>query len=308
MLVKTGAINKIHQLREQIVSHGYKCSDIVEKQYNYEFDIISNKQKVKLLVYFGKKGVSVIVQGDIESDSYKKIKLIAVGESLFDSNTPEIVEPEEYIGIDESGKGDFFGPLVIAAVYSNNELNKQLLDLGVKDSKLLTDHQIRTAAQKIKEILTQNRYCIISINPEKYNQLYESFKNLNKLLAWGHSKSIENLLKEHSAKAAISDKFGNESLILTELAKKQIKINLIQSTKAERFTAVAAASILARDRVLNWFNRTSKELKIPIPLGAGNVTNVTMNKIAEEKGKEILTKLVKLHFKNYVKNSNTVKG
>src|SRR5690606_37541145 len=125
----------------------------------------------------------------------------------FGNKFQEIAEPDDYIGIDESGKGDFFGPLVIAAVYSDTSLNKQLLSAGVKDSKLLNDEQINIAALRIKAIISQNRYTIISIGPEKYNQLYNSFKNLNKLLAWGHSKAIENILTQHSVKTAISDKF-----------------------------------------------------------------------------------------------------
>lgn len=308
MLLKSKALNKIQDIIKQLTGHGYICSEIVEKQYNLEVIVHYNKLKIKVLVYFGKKGVSTIVQGDNNSDFYINVKQIAIGEELFDTvrNMPD--EPDEYIGIDESGKGDLFGPLVIAAVLVDENIKTKLSQIGVKDSKLLSDSQIKSISRRIRSIITINRYSVIVINPEKYNQLYNSFKNLNKLLAWGHSKAIENLVQQHDVLTAISDKFGNEGLIISELSKKKINLNLIQQTKAERYTAVAAASILAREKVLDWFERMSAELKISIPLGAGNVTNVTMNKIANEKGKEILSKLVKLHFKNYVKYSNTVKG
>lgn len=308
MLLKSKALTKIQDIITQLTGHEYICSEIVEKQYNLEVIVHYNKQKIKVLVYFGKKGVSTIVQGDNNSDFYIKVKQIAIGEELFNTvrNIPD--EPDEYIGIDESGKGDLFGPLVIAAVLVDENIKTKLSQIGVKDSKLLSDSQIKSISRRIRSIITINRYNVIVINPEKYNQLYNSFKNLNKLLAWGHSKAIENLVQQHDVSTAISDKFGNEGLIISELSKKKINLNLIQQTKAERYTAVAAASILAREKVLDWIERMSAELKISIPLGAGSVTNVTMNKIANEKGKEILAKLVKLHFKNYVKYSNTVKG
>lgn len=308
MLLKSKALTKIQDIIKQLTGHGYICSEIVEKQYNLEVIVHFNKQKIKVLVYFGKKGVSTIVQGDINSDAYIKVKQIAVGEELFDTVSNILDEPDEYIGIDESGKGDLFGPLVIAAVLVDENIKTKLNHIGVKDSKLLSDSQIKSISSRIRNIIAIKNYSVVVINPEKYNQLYTSFKNLNKLLAWGHSKAIENLVQQHEVSTAISDKFGDEGLIISELLKKKINLNLIQQTKAERYTAVAAASILARDRVLRWFDRTSEELNITIPLGAGNVTNVTMNKIANEKGKEILTKLVKLHFKNYVKYSSTVKG
>lgn len=308
MLLKSKALTKIQDIITQLTGHGYICSEIVEKQYNLEVIVHFNKQKIKVLVYFGKKGVSTIVQGDINSDAYIKVKQIAVGEELFDTVNTIQDEPSEYIGIDESGKGDLFGPLVIAAVLVDENIKTKLNHIGVKDSKLLSDSQIKSISSRIRNIIAIKNYSVVVINPEKYNQLYTSFKNLNKLLAWGHSKAIENLVQQHKVSTAISDKFGDEGLIISELLKKKINLNLIQQTKAERYTAVASASILARDRVLRWFDRTSEELNITIPLGAGNVTNVTMNKIANEKGKEFLAKLVKLHFKNYVKYSSTVKG
>lgn len=308
MLLKSKALTKIQNIIAQLTGHGYTCSEIVEKQYNLEVVVHYNKQKIKVLVYFGKKGVSTIVQGDINSDAYIMVKQIAVGNDLFDTvrNIPD--EPDEYIGIDESGKGDLFGPLVIAAVLVDENIKTKLSQIGVKDSKLFSDYQIKIISRQIRSIISIKKYSVIIINPEKYNQLYTSFKNLNKLLAWGHSKAIENLVKQHDVSTAISDKFGDDRLIISELAKKKININLIQQTKAERYTAVAAASILAREKVVAWFERTSKELSITVPLGAGDVTNITMQKIASLNGKEILSKLVKLHFKNYVKYSNTVKG
>lgn len=308
LTLKEKAHSRIQELYNQLTSQGLKTSKIEEKRYNFEFDVQNFNEKVKVLVYFGKKGVSTIIQGDIQSKTFLKVKRIALGEDLFDSINEKIEEPEEYIGTDESGKGDLFGPLVIAAVFVDKQTKNKLRNIGVKDSKALNDEQILIISNKIKNIIPEDLRSVVSINPEKYNKLYESFKNLNKLLAWGHSKAIENILANNKFSTAISDKFGDESLIISELAKKNIDVNLIQTTKAERFTAVAAASILARERMLNWFSKTSREIKIDLPKGAGDVANITLDKIAIEAGVEFLPKLVKLHFKNYLNYIVNKKG
>jgi ribonuclease HIII len=308
MLLKSKALTKIQDLIIQLASHGLKPSKIEEKQYNFEISVNNQNEKVKVLVYFGKKGVLTTLQGDITSETYRKIKQIVIGESLFDSLTNNITEPGEYVGTDESGKGDLFGPLVVSGVYVNDRTKELLREIGVKDSKLLSDEQIIIISKKIREVIPAVQRNVITINPEKYNQLYSSFKNLNKLLAWGHSKAIENIVTAIKVQTAVSDKFGDEGLIISELAKKKIDINLHQEHKAERFTAVAAASILAREKMLHWFKASSKELKITIPKGAGDVANITMNKISEIHGTQFLAKLVKLHFKNYVNYIKSKKG
>ncbi len=308
MLLKSKALSKIQDIIKQLASHGLILSNIEEKQYNFEISVITKNEKVKVLVYFGKKGVLTTLQGDIKSETYLKIKQIVMGESLFDSLTDGITEPGEYVGTDESGKGDLFGPLVVSGVYVNDRTKELLRKIGVKDSKLLTDEQIIILSKKIREVVPAVQRNVITINPEKYNQLYSSFKNLNKLLAWGHSKAIENIVTVIKVQTAVSDKFGNEGLIISELAKKKIDINLHQEHKAERFTAVAAASILAREKMLYWFKVSSKELEITIPKGAGDVANITMKRISEIHGTEMLSKLVKLHFKNYVNYVNSKKG
>lgn len=298
---KKNALNTIQNLSSQLTSHGIKTSEIDEKQYNFELFVEESKEKVKVLVYFGKKGVSTILQGDIYSATYKKVKSIVLGSDLFESINDEIEEPSVYIGTDESGKGDFFGPLVIAALLVDDRIKLELKEIGTKDSKLLDDNQIMLIAREIKKIVPEDYRNIVIIKPEKYNQLYQSFKNLNKLLAWGHAKSIENILLKKSVSTVISDKFGSENLILDQLGEKKINVKLIQSTKAERFTAVAAASILARNRMINWFSMTSEKLNMKIPKGAGDVVNITAKKISNKNGPQVLSKLVKLHFKNYEK-------
>ena len=124
------------------------------------------------------------------------------------------IAPYPHIGIDESGKGDFFGPLVIAGAYLDEKGAKTLSKAGVTDSKKLDDKKILELENLIKEVST---FDIIAISPVKYNELYTKFKNLNKLLAWGHSTVLENLLAKKPCDIAISDKFADERVIQSAL-------------------------------------------------------------------------------------------
>ena len=144
----------------------------------------------------------------------------------------------ERIGIDESGKGDYFGPLVVAAVFVDATTQNELALMAVRDSKKISDSRILELAPDIKTICPHS---VIVIGPQKYNELYLKIKNLNRLLAWGHAKALETLLDRVSCERAISDQFGDERLILNALQEKGRKIVLEQRTKAESDLAVAAA-------------------------------------------------------------------
>lgn len=205
--------------------------------------------------------------------------------------------PYPHIGIDESGKGDFFGPLVIAGAYLTSENAKELEKLGVCDSKKLTDKKILELEKKIKSI---SIFEVITINPKKYNELYSNFKNLNRLLAWGHATVLENLLKKTDAKIAISDQFAaNENVILSALKEKGKTIKLIQQTKAEADTAVAAASILARAEFVKRISSLSYDYEINFKKGCNSEVLAQAKEIAQKFGKEELKNLAKTHFKTY---------
>ena len=148
-----------------------------------------------------------------------------------------------HIGTDESGKGDYFGPLVAAGVFVPEGQGEVLKELGVRDSKRISDNRIRDLAEQIK---SGYPHSVVSIGPERYNALYTKIKNLNKLLAWAHARVIENILEEVNCGRVVADQFGDEGYIRNALMKRGKDIELIQRTKAEDDPAVAAASILAR--------------------------------------------------------------
>lgn len=203
--------------------------------------------------------------------------------------------PIERIGIDESGKGDYFGPLVIAAVFVDATTQGELALMEVRDSKKISDGRILEMAPDIKTICPHS---VIAIGPQKYNELYAKIKNLNRLLAWGHARALENLLERGvSCERAISDQFGDERLILNALQEKGRKIVLEQRTKAEADLAVAAASILARAEFLIRLKRLSEEIGTTLPKGASTAVELAGKMIVKKHGRERLQSVAKLHFK-----------
>ena len=207
---------------------------------------------------------------------------------------PSSGRPIERIGIDESGKGDYFGPLVIAAVFVDATTQGELALMQVRDSKKISDGRILEMATDIKMICPHS---VIAIGPHKYNELYAKIRNLNRLLAWGHAKALENILERVSSARAISDQFGDERLILNALQEKGRKIILEQRTKAESDLAVAAASILARAEFLIRLNRLSQEVGTTLPKGASPAVELAARMVIKKHGPERLESVAKLHFK-----------
>jgi len=205
---------------------------------------------------------------------------------------------EPHFGIDESGKGDFFGPLVIAGAYVDRDIARRFLDLGVTDSKKIgSDSRIRQLAQEINDtpgVATE----VVLIGPEKYNLLYEKFANLNDLLAWGHARVIENLLQQKpNCRRSLSDQFANQSVIKRALMKQSREIQIEQQTKAESDVAVAAASILARDKFVRWLENRSKALGIQLPKGVSAAVKAAAKAVVEKGGRDALPTVAKMHFR-----------
>ncbi len=297
--IENAALKLIEEYKKRLIEKSVSVSELEKKKYNYEANIYKGKEKLILLVYFGKSGVKTVLQGNKETVLYREINDCLFGEKLFEFREG-FAEPKSYIGTDESGKGDYFGPLVIAGVFADEKNIKLLKAKGVKDSKELSDRSIKLIAEEIKKIV-QDNFEIILITPKKYNELHSKVKNVNKILGWGHAKVLENLLLRSEAKEAISDKFGDESLIRNSLQEKGRSIALHQFTKAEKYTAVAAASILAREKMVEWFDIHNRMLKIELPKGASNAVNEAAKQIIKIYGTSKLGEIAKLHFRTTAK-------
>jgi len=205
-----------------------------------------------------------------------------------------------YIGTDESGKGDYFGPLVVVGICIDQPMSEKLRSLDVKDSKLLSDKRCRELAIKIREICA-GLFEEVELLPDRYNDLYEQFKkegkNLNHLLAWGHARAIESILSKVSCSKAVADQFGDDKYILSKLMEKGRKIQLLQIPKAERYIAVAAASILARDRFLARIEKLGQKYKTILPKGASDSVVAAATLIVKSVGMSELRNVAKLHHK-----------
>jgi ribonuclease HIII len=290
------AKNEIVSLLRLLQRGGVNVSEPVKAAYCYESELQKGREKVKIRVYFSSKGVKTVIQGNKDSELYKEVETVVFGDKLFSNKDTEMTEPAAYIGTDESGKGDYFGPLIIGGVLISDDIKDQLLSAGVKDSKLMSEQAVYSTAEKIKNIVN-NRFSVVFISPMKYNQLYEKFGNLNHLLAWGHARVIENILEKHESDIAVSDKFGDESLIRNSLLEKGKNIQLHQFHKAEKYTAVAAASILARNELNKWFKLQEKKYGMVLPKGASDLVDKAAGEFLKKYGREILQETVKLHFK-----------
>ena len=280
------------QLRSLLAEQGF------EFQTRPYTSFFAQKKNLSVAVY--EKGPKAVIQGR-ETENFVRYELepkilgearLGYEEVLF----PGMFEP--HFGIDESGKGDLFGPLVIAGVYVDRSIAQSLLALGAVDSKRIgSDRRIQTLAQTIREIpgIAVN---VVLIGPEKYNELYDRFGNLNDLLAWGHARVIENLAAQRpECPRALSDKFAHPRVILNALMAAGRKIQLDQRTKAESDLAVAAASILARDRFVHWLERKGKELGVSFPKGVSENVKATARTLVGRFGPDILPSVVKMHFK-----------
>src|SRR5436309_5370137 len=257
-------------------------------------------QKNKLSVGVYQKGPKVLVQGrgveefvqfELEPESLEQATL-----GYEEVHTPEMFEP--HFGVDESSKGDFFGPLMITGVFVDRGIARKLIDAGVQDSKRISsDARIRALADAIRKN-SMGLVDVVLIGPAKYNELYEKFGNLNKLLAWGHARVIENLLaKKPDCPRSLSDQFADARLIEQSLLRHGRKIDIQQRPRAESDIAVAAASILAREAFINWLEREGKKLGIRLERGVSPAVKTTAEKLVQSRGAGVLREVAKVHFR-----------
>jgi len=203
-------------------------------------------------------------------------------------------EAKGHIGTDESGKGDYYGPLTVAGFFLPEGQEEVLIELGIRDSKKISDNRVR----KLSDLIRGGyKHTLVAIGPERYNELYGKLRNLNRLLAWAHSRAIENLLEEIPCTLAVTDQFGDKAFVLNALMKKGRNIDLIQKPKAEEDLAVAAASILARAEFLKRLYFLSQDVGLELPKGASPKTEEIGVELIRRHGIGILDKVAKKHFK-----------
>ena len=203
----------------------------------------------------------------------------------------------DWLGTDEAGKGDFFGPIVVAGVYMNDTCINEFLEKGISDGKKISNSRIRKLAKWLWDNFEQH-IKVTKKMPETYNLDYSEFKrqgkNLNALLSDMHAKVIKDLSNSTGTLHVLVDKFSYHDQITPLLRRQDLHIK--QVTRAERDTAVAAASIIARDAFLSGIESLSRDYDFELPRGAYQVKEAGRDFVRQH-GKEALGKVAKLHFK-----------
>jgi len=279
------------KLKRLLTGEGYKFET---RPYTLYF---AQKDKLTIAVY--EKGPKAVIQGRGTQEFVQfRLEPDILGEARL--GYEEVLSPEMYephFGVDESGKGDFFGPLVIAGVYVDRDLARHFQDLGITDSKRITsDKRIRDLAEGIRR--SRAAQSVVTISPERYNALFAKIGNLNRLLAWGHARIIENLCElRPDCPRALSDKFADVRVLERALMEKGRAIKLDQRTKAESDFAVAAASILAREKFIDWLDATGRHLGVTLPRGVSAAVKDAARTIVARGGSEALSAVAKMHFK-----------
>jgi len=213
------------------------------------------------------------------------------------SNPKSAIDQTARIGCDEAGKGDFFGPLCCASFYYDPAQTDFLLSLKVNDSKTINDTKIASIAAKLKK---HCQFEVVTIFPQKYNELYSKFQNLNTLLGWAHVKAMTMLSEKVGCTDVLLDQFTKPPFMQNLLNRcKHTEINLTERTKAESDIAVACASILARDAFVKGMEKLSEEFEMEIPKGASKKVILAGKKFLSKHGRGNLSRVSKTHFKTY---------
>ena len=218
----------------------------------------------------------------------------------------EVLAPDRdkaHGGSDESGKGDYFGPLVVCCAYTDEALSEKMQEMGVKDCKQMSDKSVLTTGAKLRALLGPTRYAVVKLGPAAYNRLYAKIKNINRMLAWAHGTAIEELLeKRQGCPRVVVDQFApTESTILRALKTRGKAIKVEQRHKAESDIAVAAASVIAREIFLRDIMKMGDEIFGPPAEGRANVPAGSSDPRVRELAEEMVRKEGPVWLMNHVK-------
>jgi ribonuclease HIII len=283
-------------LKEWLAAQSYEFREVPYTRFAAE------KDKVNVVFYeSGKlvlqgKGTQEFIEFVLEPEILKEAKLGY--ETILN---PELLAPR--LGVDESGKGDFFGPLCVAGAYVNESVVNAWKDSGIRDSKnISSDKKIRELA----ELIRKTAGCVSTVVPignEAYNRLYKSMRSVNAMLAWGHARVIENLMgQRHRMQPepvrAISDQFASsKDTVAKALMPLGREIELVQKHRAEEDLAVAAASILARHEFVTRLADLEKQFEIKLPRGASAAVDAAAKEFISKHGVGKLPLVAKMHFR-----------
>lgn len=278
------------KFKQDLIDQGFELSQPTYTIFQ------AKKQGVSCTLYESGK---LMVQGKEKDDFISYYLEPEILGNLSYTYPETTMDTEPHIGVDEAGKGDVFGPLCVAALYADTPQITALIQMGIRDSKRLSDAAIIKLADKIKK---ECAHTVIKIYPKRYNELYSQFKNLNQLLAWGHATAIEELVQKSECENVLIDQFASEHVVENALKKKGIKVDLSQRYRGEEDIVVAGASILARAAFVQGIERLSKEYALDLPKGASALVVAAVRRFIGTHGEQALHQVAKLHFKTIKEN------
>ncbi len=277
-------------IEEFLKRAGAKVDATVPIEYGTQYRVSRGAEQAIVNVYRGKKGPRVVVQ--------QASPLANELRALFGVRKAEEQSPEweAWAGSDESGKGDYFGPLTVAAVAVTRAKAGELAALGVRDSKTMTDATAHALDRKIRAACP---FVLVGWMPEEYNRRHESARNVNRLLGEAHAEAIAGVLaKAPGLEAAVTDQFGDESYVADALASRGVSLTLVQRPRAdETDVAVSAASILARAAFVRGLAKLEKAYGVSLPKGAGSDVIAAARAFIQRHGRDALSGAAKIHFK-----------
>lgn len=284
---------------------GIQVYEQVPLPYGLQLRLIFEDEKAVLNIYHSaKKGISLVIGGKTGTRIRSMLQEIVSGHVRQQAEqAPESKHSwDDWIGSDESGKGDYFGPLVVCSFRADRGVEKELRAMGVMDSKLLQDWQIKELAQRIYKEFPGCMNGIVLV-PKTYNRIIEDMKrqgrNLNDLLAWQHFKALEEMLSvDNAPDGVLVDQFTSRKTLSQLFQARRIDINLVERPRSESDAAVAAASILARFQYISAMAEMSRKYQIGFAPGAGAKVDKVGREFVQKYGKDRLNEVAKLHFKN----------
>lgn len=236
------------------------------------------------------KSGKLVVQGQDIS------KFVEVVDRVLNENLSSSVSILNEIGADEVGKGDYFGPLVVSAVYVNSSQANIIKKIGAVDSKKLSDRDIGLIASKIKKIV---QFKTQVITPEEYNKRYSEVKNISILLAEAHADNVLSLIRSirKPIDRVVIDQFSSmKSRLNNAFGQRLGNVELVQFHRAESEVSVAAASVLARAEFITQMDIMSKKYAMNFPKGAAHVVGFARDFVQKYSADE-LKKVAKITFR-----------
>ncbi len=284
---------QIEKLRKRLMSSRWEPFEV-------EYAAMAFKgNKVNVVAYTS--GKTVIQGKETEAFISDILEPEITGEALFGYD--EVHHPdwfEAHAGLDESGKGDLFGPVVAATVIADGDMVRGWIKAGIRDSKSVSSDKQIYALEKIirgtEGVVVETAFA----GMPKYNELYAKFRNLNRLLAWFHARALENALNRRMVPWGLLDQFAKQN-ITEKFLKQYAGFELRQRTRAESDPVVAAASIIARAEFVRRLESLSETAGLALPKGAGTQSETAASEIIRVHGKEALPHYVKMHFKTVEK-------